>query len=78
MDIPMRDVEHLVLNSDILYEISRQVGGNAHSRHAVQALISRPRCISLGTVAASPPFVWCLVVLKPLLYLGSIAPLDCI
>ena len=39
MDIPMRDLEHLVLDSDILYEISRQVGGNAHRRHAVPALM---------------------------------------
>lgn len=78
MDIPMRDLEHLVLDSDILYEISRQVGGNAHSRHAIQALISGPRCIIWGTVTGSPPFVWCLIVLKPLLHLGSIAPLDCI
>ena len=74
MDIPMRDLDHLVLDSDILYEISRQVGGNAHSRHAVQALISALRSIIWGTLMASPPFVWYLAVLEPLLHLGSIAP----
>ena len=78
MDIPMRDIEHLVLDSDILYEISRQVGGNARSRHAVLALTLGPRCITRGTVTASPPFVWCLVMLRPLLHPGFIAPLNCI
>ena len=78
MDIPMRDLDHLLINSDILYEISRQVGGKPDRPLAVQALIPGPRCITLRTVKASKPFVWYLVVLETLLHLGSIALLDCI
>ncbi|KAL8797436.1 MAG: hypothetical protein Q9195_000252 [Heterodermia aff. obscurata] len=53
MDTPMRDVEHLVINSDILYEISRQVY-NIENSQGLTALC----LVSRRAQAAAVPWLY--------------------